>query len=679
VGVWDVALGGPVTLLRCSGGPVTAVAFRPDGQVLATAAASGPKRRPVVTLWDLASGRAIRTFESGAPVEALAFSSNGRRLAAGGGRKGAPGWVTAWDAETGAVLGTLDRVGLVTSLAFRPDGTRLAVADYGETRVHLWDLAARTVITHPGPGAVSCVAFTPDGKRLAALGYDGNVHLADARTGDEVLVLRSFGPPPGPGGYTPRIAFSPDGSRIAGHCGISHTLNLWDLGPTAGLAAEPEAGDLEGWLRRSRALAEQGDLDGAEAAYTRARTLEDGDPSPWIEHALALWRRGDLPQARDALDRAMRCLPDAAGRWIGLGRLLAGLDRAKEAETALAKGRSLAERRLSRAPDDAAAAATLAELLPNADEPRKWTILQPIVMTSAGGATLTRLPDGSVLASGLNPAADTYTVEATTELEGITALRLEALPDARLPHHGPGRFPLSGNFHLDELSLSAALQPGDTIAVPAPVHLSGACSDFSDPRQGYSGVNGALDTDTSTFWSIWPRTGEPHWVVFQTAQPIGTGGRTRLRVELACRAEPAQAILGRFRLSVTNRPVPFFEPRLKQLKTDTQRNGLTRLGAAYSLLGDWASAAAALERAAARPDSSALDGFLLALAHHHLGRAAEARSECDRALVRLRTDRDEDATHDVASEALLTIRGLSLGAAESLLRDATYPADPFAP
>jgi hypothetical protein len=63
----------------------------------------------------------------------------------------------------------------------------------------------------------------------------------------------------------------------------------------------------------------------------------------------------------------------------------------------------------------------------------------------------------------------------------------------------------------------------------------------------------------------------------------------------------------------------------------------------------------------------------------HLGRADEARSACERALARLRTDQDEDATRDVAAEALLTIRGLSLGAAESLLRDAAFPADPFAP
>ena len=92
VGVWDVALGRPVATLRGSGGPVTAVAFGPDGRSLATAAAGGPKGRPIVTLWHLASGRPIRTFEAGPdPVEALAFSGDGRKLAAGGGTNGRPG------------------------------------------------------------------------------------------------------------------------------------------------------------------------------------------------------------------------------------------------------------------------------------------------------------------------------------------------------------------------------------------------------------------------------------------------------------------------------------------------------------------------------------------------------------------------------------------------------------
>ena len=92
-------------------------------------------------------------------------------------------------------------------MAFHPDGARLAIADYRTRRTSTSGTSPRArVITHPGPRAVSCVEFTPDGKRLAALGYDGDVHLADARTGDEVLVLRTFGPPAGGGGH-----HAPDG------------------------------------------------------------------------------------------------------------------------------------------------------------------------------------------------------------------------------------------------------------------------------------------------------------------------------------------------------------------------------------------------------------------------------------------------------------------------------------
>ncbi len=199
VGVWDVALGRLIVRLQGSEGAVTAVAFGPDGRSLASAAPGGPERRPIVALWNLDSGRAIQTLQAGpGPVQAVAFSDDGRKVAAGGGtRPDSPGWVTVWDAETGTVRKTRDRVsGVVKSLSFHPDGSRIAVAGYGEQgAVHLWDLAADTWISHPGPNAVSCVAFTPDGKRLAALGYDGHVHLADARTGDEVLVLHTSGRP----------------------------------------------------------------------------------------------------------------------------------------------------------------------------------------------------------------------------------------------------------------------------------------------------------------------------------------------------------------------------------------------------------------------------------------------------------------------------------------------------
>jgi hypothetical protein len=94
---------------------------------------------------------------------------------------------------------------------------------------------------------------------------------------------------------------------------------------------------------------------------------------------------------------------------------------------------------------------------------------------------------------------------------------------------------------------------------------------------------------------------------------------------------------------------------LLKLEADGERHGLTWLGAAYALLGEWERAAAVLGPAAPRPEESALSGFLLTLARHHLGRLDEARSDCDRALGHLGSDLADEATHDVAVEALMTM------------------------
>jgi WD40 repeat protein/tetratricopeptide (TPR) repeat protein len=667
VGVWDVATGREAATLRAAG-PVTALAYAADGTRLATGGQGAQRDHGELAIWDLATGRAVRTIDAGPrPIRAVALSVDGRTVAAGGGESLDSGWAGAWDVETGKPLVALDRAGMIMALAFHLDGTRLAAADFGNQTLHVFDLQAGTEVRQPATAEVSCLAFTPDGTRLASVGYDGQVHLADAQTGEELLILRSAARPHGTAGFTPRLTFSRDGSRIAANGAMD--VSFWEIGRPAGPPDRvPAPVDVAGWLRQGRALSEKSDLAGAEAAFARAQALDDNDPSPWIEHALALFLRRDAPAARDALARAVGCLPEDPGRWAELGRLLALLGRTTEAEPALKRARSLAKGRLSLDPNDKAAAAVLAELLPDPDASAGWTILQPDTMTSAMGTTLTRLPDGSVLASGLSPVEDTYTVEVMPGLSGITGLRLEAIPDPSLPFQGPGRD--KGNFHLDSIRLFIVSEG----SAPVPIRLSRATADYSEAMYHPKGVSGTLDTDPTTAWSIWPLVNQHHWAVFQTACPIGTGAGMKLRVELASRLKYAQCTLGRFRLSVTNRPFPMFEPILRRIKIDVEQNGLTRLGAAYYLLGDWASAAGVL----GRPDASALDGFLLALARHDLGRIDEARDDCDRALERLRSDRSDEATHDVAVEAVMTIRGLGVEEAESFLLDLVFPADPFA-
>jgi hypothetical protein len=87
---------------------------------------------------------------------------------------------------------------------------------------------------------------------------------------------------------------------------------------------------------------------------------------------------------------------------------------------------------------------------PSPEGTATWTVLDPISAISLNGQTLTIQGDGSILASGTNPASDVVTIVAETAMSGITGFRLEALQDPSLPSGGPGRFS-NGNFVLTEL------------------------------------------------------------------------------------------------------------------------------------------------------------------------------------------------------------------------------------
>lgn len=93
------------------------------------------------------------------------------------------------------------------------------------------------------------------------------------------------------------------------------------------------------------------------------------------------------------------------------------------------------------------------------DVTANWIVLDPITFISANGATLTKQPDMSILASGTTPSTDVYTITAATALTGITGIRIEAMTDPSLPANGPGRNTSNGNFVLTEFLVDAVASP----------------------------------------------------------------------------------------------------------------------------------------------------------------------------------------------------------------------------
>jgi WD40 repeat protein len=145
--LWDVETGDLKHILRPDRAGASVVAFSSDGKLLAAGGGSilavhADKR---VTIWDAATGERLRTLEGPEDgIRALAFAPNSHEIACGGhglDHGGSGGKATLWDADSGVLRWTWKGSDAgVQSLAFAPDGKTLAVCD-GE-RVHLIDAAS---------------------------------------------------------------------------------------------------------------------------------------------------------------------------------------------------------------------------------------------------------------------------------------------------------------------------------------------------------------------------------------------------------------------------------------------------------------------------------------------------------------------------------------------------------
>jgi WD40 repeat protein len=194
----------------------------------------------------------------GKPVNALAFSPDGKTLATGDGWIDRTGGVKLWDVNAGTERVSLGEYpNAIQSVAFSPNGRTLAIGCYDGV-VRLWDLVLgqERQIFHCSEALQYKVAFSPDGRILATWGT--GYLLRDLSTGDVQTIGGGLGPlafcrgdhPLGiarfhdvticnalkdhklfglaDGPYSLwTVVFSPDGQAVAAG-GWDGTVTLWD-------------------------------------------------------------------------------------------------------------------------------------------------------------------------------------------------------------------------------------------------------------------------------------------------------------------------------------------------------------------------------------------------------------------------------------------------------------------
>jgi hypothetical protein len=210
----------------------------------------------------------------------------------------------------------------------------------------------------------------------------------------------------------------------------------------------------------------------------------------------------------------------------------------------------------------------------------EWIVVRPEVDDmSTGGEKLLPLKDGSFLKQGYAPNQQKLKLTVRTNVQNVTAFRLELLTDPNLPMGGPGRS-TKGTCALTEFEVEAA--PADAPDKSAKVKIAKATADVSpresalesmfDDKSGKRRVTGpiefALDGNDETAWGIDVGPGQRNQsrkAVFDAEKPISNAKGTVLTFYLKQDHDwsgkfDQSNIMGRFRLSITTTPGAAADP-----------------------------------------------------------------------------------------------------------------------
>jgi hypothetical protein len=176
-----------------------------------------------------------------------------------------------------------------------------------------------------------------------------------------------------------------------------------------------------------------------------------------------------------------------------------------------------------------------------------WIPLVDEKVTSKGGASMKRQPDGSWLPGGKNPTHDVYEIESPLAAGTFAGILLDCLPDDRIPQKSLGRYK-NGNFVLTRVE--AEIRP--SAGKPTPVKLSRREADYSQKNWDISMVNNG---NKKNGWAVdGPTRRKPIKAMFLPGSLVNVPEGSRLVVRFI-HETLNQHNMGRFRVSYSQEKV----------------------------------------------------------------------------------------------------------------------------
>ncbi|MEH2048454.1 beta-propeller domain-containing protein [Nostoc sp.] len=226
VKVWNLLNGELRYNLPASSWSVLAVAISPDSKTLASGNGYGPTiENETLKLWNLETGKLIRSISASAKIRSVAFSPDGKTLISGT----EDNTIKLWNVDNGQLLKTLSgHSEIVTSVAVSSDGKNLVSGSFDKT-IKLWDLKTGELIrTFSGhTGAVYSVAIDPKDKLILSGSSDKTIKSWDLSTG---RLVRTFS---GHSSVVASVAISPDGQSLisggGGYDSPDRAIRVWNL------------------------------------------------------------------------------------------------------------------------------------------------------------------------------------------------------------------------------------------------------------------------------------------------------------------------------------------------------------------------------------------------------------------------------------------------------------------